>query len=104
MPLRGLPISFQNGHSSRDVIGHSDPAARAAGEEDDKDEVYRETSARLLELAGFDQEAFRGVVGGMNESQKGFMEGVIRSGRRVVERRETDGERPTIALKMDFGN
>lgn len=78
--------------------------ARAAGEEDDKDEVYRETSGRLLELAGVDQEAFRGVVSGMSESQRGFMEGVIRSGRKVVERRETDGDRPAIALKMDFGN
>lgn len=76
--------------------------ARAAGEEDGRDEVYRETSARLLELAGVDQEAFRGVVGGMSEGQKGFMEGVVRSGRRVVEREEV-GEAPAIALKMDFG-
>jgi hypothetical protein len=38
--------------------------ARAANEEGEDTEVERETSARLLELAGVDQAAFRGVVGG----------------------------------------
>lgn len=80
--------------------------ARAASEEEDEGEVERETSARLLELAGVDQAAFRGVVGGMNESQRGFMQGIIGRGQRGGgERTEAgeDGERPTIALKMDFG-
>lgn len=82
--------------------------ARAAGEDgetDDGEAVYRETSARLLELAGVDQAAFRGVVGGMSEGQRAFMEEVIRAGRRTgqVEGGKAEGERPTIALKMDFG-
>ncbi|KAK0732813.1 armadillo-type protein [Apiosordaria backusii] len=62
--------------------------SRAASEDDVQDNgaIARETSARLLELASADQNAFRAVVGGMSEEQKGFME-----------------ERPTIALKMNFG-
>ncbi|KAK4044717.1 Pof6 interactor protein 1 [Parachaetomium inaequale] len=44
-------------------------------------EVYRETSGRLLELASADQGAFMGVVGGMGEGQRGFLEEVIRAGR-----------------------
>lgn len=80
--------------------------AAAAAEEDDEDEVYRETSARLLELASADQAAFRGVVGGMSEAQRGFMEGVIRSGRSgggAQQKGEGEEGRPTIALKMNFG-
>ncbi|KAK0101044.1 hypothetical protein ONS96_006274 [Cadophora gregata f. sp. sojae] len=69
--------------------------------------VYKETSARLLDLAGSDQTAFRGVVGGMSTEQKGFMESVILKGRqsqesgKVVD--EDGGREPTIALRMDFG-
>ena len=72
----------------------------------DGEEVYRETSARLLELAGIDQASFRGVVGGMSEGQKAFMEEVIKSGRQasVATRRSSDGAgQPSIALKMNFG-
>ncbi|KAH8894902.1 ARM repeat-containing protein [Thozetella sp. PMI_491] len=68
--------------------------------------VYRETSARLLELAGIDQASFRGVVAGMSEGQKAFMEEVIRSGRQAnVQTRDAgDGSgQPSIALKMNFG-
>lgn len=71
--------------------------------------VFKETSARLLELAGADQAAFRGVVGGMTDEQKGFMESVIMAGRKAqvaqlasANEREEGGE-PTIALRMDFG-
>ncbi|KAK8017172.1 hypothetical protein PG991_008248 [Apiospora marii] len=83
--------------------------SRAASE---GQEVYAETSARLLEMASADQAAFRGVVSAMSEGQKAFMEEVIRSGRSL---RDGDGEgkngggqgagggQPTIALKMDFG-
>lgn len=70
------------------------------------EEVYRETSARLLDLAGADQVAFRGVVAGMSEAQKGFLEGVIVKGRGAkVEVSDGDGEErePSIALRMDFG-
>ncbi|KAJ9425227.1 armadillo-type protein [Fusarium oxysporum] len=52
--------------------------ARATAE---GEEVYQETSARLLELAAIDQEMFRAVVGGMSDGQKGFLEEVIRFGR-----------------------
>ena len=78
--------------------------ARANSEGED---VYKATSARLLDLAGSDQGAFRGVVGGMSGEQKGFMESVILKGRqsqggaKVVD--EDGGREPTIALRMDFG-
>ncbi|KAH8737675.1 armadillo-type protein [Ilyonectria robusta] len=78
--------------------------ARATAE---GDEVYRETSARLLELAAVDQAAFRAVVGGMSDGQKTFLEEVIRSGRQTTEQTDkTDSGaagQPSIALKMDFG-
>ncbi|KAF2688446.1 ARM repeat-containing protein [Lentithecium fluviatile CBS 122367] len=63
-----------------------------------------ETAARLLEIAGADQAGFRSVVGGLDADERGFMEGVLRSGQGTVRRveREDSGE-PTIALKMDFG-
>lgn len=69
-------------------------------------QIYRETSARLLELASADQASFRGVVAGMSEGQKAFMEEVIRSGRQsdnVEKDANAESEQPTIALKMDFG-
>jgi hypothetical protein len=69
---------------------------------------YRETGARLLELVSMDQGAFRGVVGGMTEEQRGFMETVILAGRqadqgRGKENRDEEDKEPTIALRMDFG-
>ncbi len=70
------------------------------------EEVYRETSARLLDLAGSDQVAFRSVVGGMTGEQKGFMESVILKGRQSQGGSKTTEEgasEPTIALRMDFG-
>jgi hypothetical protein len=72
------------------------------------EEVYRETSARLLDLAGSDQAAFRGVVANMTDTQKQFMESVIVAGRQAgqVQAKGADGEErePTIALRMDFGS
>jgi HEAT repeat-containing protein 5 len=72
------------------------------------EEVYKETSARLLDLAAADQGAFRGVVGGLSEGQKGFMEAVILKGREGAgEKKSVEGEgasgEPSIALRMDFG-
>ncbi len=79
---------------------------RANGE-DNPGGVYPETSARLLELAGSDQAAFRGVVAGMTEGQKAFMEGVIKAGRgsdsRLQKTNSGSGGQPTIALRMNFG-
>jgi hypothetical protein len=79
--------------------------ARANGE---GESVFKETSARLLDLAGSDQAAFRGVVGGMTDGQKGFMESVILKGREdsgasKVKEINDEGKEPTIALRMDFG-
>ncbi|KAF3770369.1 ARM repeat-containing protein [Cryphonectria parasitica EP155] len=68
--------------------------------------IYRETSARLLELASADQASFRGVVAGLSEGQKEFMEEVIKSGRQsehVNKDADADSGQPTIALKMNFG-
>ncbi|KAI1326058.1 armadillo-type protein [Xylariaceae sp. FL0255] len=68
-------------------------------------EVYKETSARLLEMASADQAAFRGMVANMNEGQKAFMEEVIRSGRQAndADRDNANTGQPTITLKMNFG-
>jgi len=82
--------------------------ARAASESESEgaaSDVYRETSRHLLELASADQIAFRGVVGAMNDAQKAFMEEVIRSGRQsgAAPKSDRDEDKPTIALKMDFG-
>ncbi|KAK3938379.1 ARM repeat-containing protein [Diplogelasinospora grovesii] len=93
------------------LLSRAAAAAAAAASEGGgtRQDVYRETSARLLELAGVDQIAFRGVVGGMSEGQRAFMEEVIRSGRQAgttVQRgggSDVGGGQPTIALKMDFG-
>jgi hypothetical protein len=81
---------------------------RASSEGEDS---YRETSARLLELAAVDQAVFRAVVAGMNDGQRAFLEEVIRWGRQGgggagAGAEKTDGAaagRPTIALKMNFG-
>ncbi|KAK4165348.1 armadillo-type protein [Cladorrhinum sp. PSN259] len=84
--------------------------ARASTEGKRGKEIYGETSARLLELASANQLAFRGVVQGLSEMQRGFMEEVIRSGRLAgggTENKsgeeEGDEGKPSIALKMDFG-
>lgn len=83
--------------------------ARASREEGEAS--YRETAARLIELAGAGQEAFRAVVGGLGSEQRGFMEGVVRrggemarGGRREPVRQDSGSEGvPRIALRMDFG-
>ncbi|KAG5930409.1 hypothetical protein E4U42_001656 [Claviceps africana] len=77
---------------------------RAAGE---GEEIYRETSTRLLELAATNQEAFRATVGAMNSGQRTFLEEVIRSGQQAGGSGDTssasDPGKPSITLKMDFG-
>lgn len=89
------------------------PALLARAQKDGKG-VYKETAARLLELAGCDQGAFRGVVAGMGKEMRGFMEGVIREGGGGYESRGGGGdgieggggrrgEGPSIELRMDFG-
>ncbi|KAG6008585.1 hypothetical protein E4U21_004225 [Claviceps maximensis] len=77
---------------------------RAAGEGEN---IYQETSTRLLELAGTDQAAFRATVGAMNSGQRTFLEEVIRSGQQAGANGDhssaTDRGKPSITLKMDFG-
>ncbi len=91
------------------LLSRAASSASSDGEDDidTADAVYRETSARLLELASVDAQAFRAVVTGMSDSQKAFMEEVIRSGRRTggdqADSGGASGAAPTIALKMDFG-
>lgn len=78
--------------------------ARATGE---GEEVYAETSTRLLELAAVDQGAFRAIVGGLSSGQRAFLEEVIRSGRpaagAVDKSLSSEASQPTITLKMNFG-
>lgn len=77
--------------------------ARATTEGDD---LYRETSARLLELAAVDQDAFRSVVGALSSAQRALLEEVVRSGRLAsanADNAASDNAQPTIALKMNFG-
>ncbi|KOS19218.1 Pof6 interactor protein 1 [Escovopsis weberi] len=77
---------------------------RANGE---GEEVYAETSSRLLELAAVDQGVFRAIVGGLSASQRAFLEEVIQSGRQAsgdsAKARASDSSQPTITLKMNFG-
>lgn len=74
----------------------------------EREELYQETSARLLALAAIDQEAFRGIVGAMSAAQRGLLEEVIRSGRQdnsnSNQSSADDSGQPTIALKMNFGS
>ncbi|KAK0389422.1 hypothetical protein NLU13_2997 [Sarocladium strictum] len=78
--------------------------SRAAAE---GEELYAETSSRLLELAAVDQSTFRAIVNKMSGEQKSFLEEVIRSGRQVASgannSASSSGGQPTIALKMNFG-
>lgn len=77
---------------------------RAAGE---GEEMYQETSARLLELAAVDQTGFRATVAAMNSGQRAFLEEVIRSGQQARGDANTSPQgdigQPTITLKMNFG-
>jgi hypothetical protein len=64
----------------------------------------QETAARLLEIAGADQAAFRVVVGGLSAEQRELVQEVLKSGQGPVRREIRDDEDggPKIALKMDF--
>lgn len=76
--------------------------ARAAGQKG----LWNETSQRLLDLAGVDQQGFKKVVMGMNVRQKSFMEEVLRAGAVAAQEGEMvkkQQDTPTIALKMNFG-
>ena len=69
--------------------------------------VFRETSARLLELAAFDQGAFKSTVAQLSPPQRAFMEEIIRSGVKggnSAGATRQESSKPSIALRMDFGS
>ena len=79
-----------------------------------KEDLRKESSSRLLELANVDSVAFRSVAAGLEDSQKGELETLLRSaglGRRPSGHRRTrtsdtqqdeEDNRPAIELRMDF--
>lgn len=83
--------------------------ANSAG--DNNNTFYPETAARLLDLAGADQNAFRSTVARMTQTQRGFMEEVLKiggawaqSGKGEAGGDEAEGSgEPSIALKLSFG-
>jgi hypothetical protein len=71
----------------------------------DGEPLYKETAARLFELATGAQEAFKAVVANLEAEKKTFLEEVLREGgmgKRGATRKE-EGNEPSIALKLDFG-
>ncbi|ATY60668.1 HEAT repeat [Cordyceps militaris] len=78
--------------------------ARATAEGEER---YPETSARLLEVAAVNQDAFRSIVGGMSAAQRSLLEEVVRLARQassIASQNNTDASgQPAIQLKMNFG-
>jgi HEAT repeat-containing protein 5 len=68
--------------------------------------VHQEIAGRLLEVAGADQAAFRGLVGQMGGEQHKFLESLLRSQSGHPRQNEVDSDeadvKPSIALRMDF--
>lgn len=94
-----LPKSEQRSLATKIII----PALLARAQKEPN--TSQETAARLLEIAGADQAAFRAVVGGLSAEQRAFIEGVLKSGQGGMRKEVQSGEEegPKIALKMDFG-
>lgn len=93
-----LPKPEQRQVASKIII----PALLARAQKEPN--TSQETAARLLEIAGADQAAFRVVVGGLSAEQRTFIESVLKSGQGPARREvsnDDDGQ-PKIALKMDF--
>ena len=67
---------------------------------------YRETAARLLELAGNHQPAFRAVAMRLGPEQRSLLERILRDGQQIKQALRSDSEdeigEHKIALKMDF--
>jgi hypothetical protein len=96
--ISSLPTPEQRQIAAKIII----PALLARAQKEP--ETSQETAARLLEITGADQGAFRAVVGGLSVGQRGLVEEVLKSGRGPVRRevsRDEDGQ-PKIALKMEF--
>ncbi|KAK5941864.1 hypothetical protein PMZ80_005815 [Knufia obscura] len=79
-----------------------------------KEDLSKNSSARLLELAGVDGAAFRSAIGQLESEQRTHLETLLRSaglGRKQSAHRRTDTgvtlsddeeSKPAIALRMDF--
>ncbi|KAF2025000.1 HEAT repeat protein-like protein [Setomelanomma holmii] len=95
-----LPKPDQRQLASKIII----PALLARAQKEPN--TSQETAARLLEIAGADQAAFRSVAAGLSAEQRSFIEGVLKSGQGHVRRevREDEDGQPKIALKMSFGS
>ena len=78
---------------------------RAAAEGPD---VYPDTSARLLEIAGKEQETFRAIIGAFDTEQRTMVEEVLRAAPSQAGQARRQGgadaesAQPSIALKMNF--
>ncbi|KKA31047.1 hypothetical protein TD95_002972 [Thielaviopsis punctulata] len=102
IPRARLPVAF--------TVVVPAVLAWAAGEVDSDDAqtrtVYKDASARLLEMAGVSAEAFKAVVGGLSAAQRGFLEMVVRQGQSSggAQTEVKKEAQPTIELKMNFGS
>lgn len=102
-----LPTLLKRASGELQALNNNeDEEGNESDNEQAKQGIYRETSARLLELAALDQAAFRSVVGSLTPEQRGFMESIVQAGRTAkVEVREDEGDKePSIALRMNFGS
>ena len=68
--------------------------------------IHKETATRLLEVAGADHTAFRGLVGQMRGEQRKLLEYLLKSERGQGRQESVDSDevdlKPSIALRMDF--
>jgi len=80
--------------------------SRAAVNVDRENEhaVYRDTAARLMEMASKDPAMFKGVVVGLTAEQRTFTEEILRAGAgsSASENASAQSTAPSIALKMSF--
>lgn len=67
---------------------------------------HKETAARLLEVAGVDQTAFKLFLARIPDKQRESLESILRSERVQARQDEVNGDevnvKPSIALRMDF--
>ncbi|WPH01281.1 Hypothetical protein R9X50_00411900 [Acrodontium crateriforme] len=67
-------------------------------------QTHMETADRLLELAAHDNASFRAVVARLSAGDKMLVEKIVKARAGAQVRRDEGGdEKPTIALKMNFG-
>lgn len=66
--------------------------------------VYRDTAARLMEMAAKDQGMFKSVIVGLTAEQRIFTEEILRAGAgsSTSESASAQNTAPSIALKMSF--